>query len=92
VMIANGASLDQYVCQANIYILEASERSEASDIAKPNKGASLMNFKICWICMLSENPHVAVNSIIRPGRLQNFRPLRVAAKPTDLTRLKGRND
>jgi hypothetical protein len=57
VMIANGASLDQYVCQANIYILEASERSEAS-VAKPNKGASLMNFKICWICMLSETPHL----------------------------------
>jgi hypothetical protein len=57
VMIANGASLDQYVCQANIYILEASERSEAS-VAKPNKGASLTNFKICWTCMLSETPQV----------------------------------
>jgi hypothetical protein len=43
VMYVSAAVLDQCVCRDNIQVLEASERGEAS-VAKPNKGASLLNF------------------------------------------------
>jgi hypothetical protein len=55
VMIGRGLVWINMYVQANIYILETSGRSEAS-VAKPNKGASLMNFKICWTDALSQTP------------------------------------